>query len=97
MRLLVLALVPAVVCAFSGCASMEASEEDGPAVAPAPLLRRTPEQSYDAGMTALVRGDAAAAALEWDRCLAASAPDSPARLDCMVALEKLAVRSSSTP
>ena len=51
----------------------------------------TPEQAYDSGVTDLVRGDAVAARYELDFCVARSAPDSPVRVDCLVALEKMAV------
>jgi hypothetical protein len=79
-----------LACAVSGCASLKAAFTDAPAEAPVVIPKSTPEQAYNAGVIFLERGDYDAARREWDRCVAMSPPDSPSRVDCMVALEKLA-------
>ena len=99
-RIIPLALL--LASSVCGCASLgpeidEMSAESPVSSARLALPRVTPEQSYNDGMADLVRGDAVAARLELDRCVAKSAPDSSYRLDCMVALEKMASPSSSAP
>jgi hypothetical protein len=87
-----------LACAVSGCASLQAELADAPSDdAPAPVARTTPQAAYDAGVLDMVRGDDAGARSEWNRCLAISSADSPSRLDCLVALEKLASPSSLEP
>lgn len=84
-------------CAFSGCASVrEFAADPGPEPS-APVVKSTPEQAYAAGVDYLQRGDYDAARREWDKCLAMAAPDSNARLDCMVARERLAYPAASEP
>lgn len=78
------------VLAASGCASLKNAFTDGPSEPPVAVPKTTPEQAYNAGVIFLERGDYDAARREWDRCLAMSSPDSSSRVDCMVALEKLA-------
>ena len=102
-------LLLALAAAVSGCAglksaladpSFDASSEglsDAPADRWIPAPKVTADQAYDAGVLDLVRGDDVAARREWNRCVAISTPDSAARLDCMVALEKLAAASVSSP
>jgi hypothetical protein len=93
--------IVALACAASGCASLQAALSDAPFDA-APdastaSLELTPQAAYDAGVLDLQRGDGAAARREWDRCLEISTADSPSRLDCMVAIERLAPTSPTTP
>jgi hypothetical protein len=85
-------LLPLLVlsCAVTGCASMKDAFTDSPSEAPVVIPKSTPEQAYNAGIIFLERGDYDAARREWDRCVAMSPPDAPSRVDCMVALEKLA-------
>ena len=90
-----LALLFPFVLAVSGCASLNAAFTDSPSEAPVVVPKSTPDQAYNAGVIFLERGDYDAARREWDRCLAMSAPDSPSRVDCMVAIEKLTVPSSA--
>jgi hypothetical protein len=80
--------------AASGCASLKNALTDSPAEAAVVVPKTTPEQSYNAGVLYLERGDYDAARREWDRCVAMSAPDSSSRVDCTVALEKLATPGS---
>ena len=82
------------VLAASGCASLKNAFTDSPAEAPVEVPKTTPEQAYNAGVIYLERGDYEAARREWDRCVAMSAPDSSSRVDCMVALEKMATPGS---
>ena len=77
-------------CVVSGCAEVKSAFTDSPSEAPVVIPKSTPEQAYNAGVIFLERGDYDAARREWDRCVAMSPPDSPSRVDCMVALEKLA-------
>ena len=79
-----------LACALSGCASMKAFVADGPPDAAVEIPKMTPAQSYDSGVMNVTRGDYAAARRDWNRCLAATSPDSSLRMDCLVALEKLA-------
>ena len=79
-----------LVCAASGCASLKSAFTDSPSEASIVVPKTTPEQAYNAGVIFQERGDFDSARREWDRCLAMSAPDSAARVDCMVALEKTA-------
>jgi hypothetical protein len=87
MRLL---LLPVLALAFSGCASLKSAFTDSPSEAVIEVPKTTPEQAYNAGVIFQERGDFDSARREWNRCLAMSAPDSAARLDCLVALEKTA-------
>jgi hypothetical protein len=80
----------ALTCAVSGCASMQGAFTDTPAEAAVAVPKSTPEQAYNAGVLLLERGDYDAARREWDRCVAMSSPDSQSRVDCMIALEKMA-------
>ncbi len=89
MRLSFLPLL-ALACAVSGCAEMKTAFTDSPSEAAISIPKSTPEESYNAGVIFLERGDYDAARREWDRCVAMSPPDSPSRVDCMVALEKMA-------
>lgn len=79
-----------LVCAVSGCALLKNAFTDSPSEAAVEVPKTTPEQAYNAGVIFQERGDFDSARREWDRCLAMSAPDSDARVDCMVALEKTA-------
>lgn len=88
LRLAAIAALP--VLAASGCASLKNALADAPAEAPVEVPKTTPEQAYNAGVIFLERGDYDSARREWDRCVAMSAPDSSSRVDCMVALEKMA-------
>jgi Flp pilus assembly protein TadD len=63
---------------------------DSPSEAAVEVPRTTPDQAYNAGVLLMERGDYDAARREWDRCVAMSPPDSSSRVDCAVALEKLA-------
>ena len=93
-----LPLVLLFACAASGCASLQSALADAPSdVAPAPVVKTTPEAAYNAGLLDMVRGDDAAARRDWNRCLAMSSADSPSRVDCMVALEKLSSLPSMEP
>ena len=94
MRLLFLPLL-ALVCAVSGCASVKSAFTDSPSEAAVVIPKSTPEQAYNAGVIFQERGDFDAARREWDRCVAMSSPDSPSRVDCMVALEKTAAPSAA--
>ncbi|MFI5363567.1 MAG: hypothetical protein ACHQ49_16495 [Elusimicrobiota bacterium] len=76
-----------LACAASGCASVEPEFSDAPPPARAPARALTADQAYNAGVLDAERGDYDAARREWDLCLKVSAPGSPSRLDCMVALE----------
>jgi len=58
---------------------------------------RTPDQAYYAGLLMMQRGDPDRARREWSRCLAISSADSPYRLDCLVALEKLSSPGTLMP
>ena len=58
---------------------------------------RTPDQAYFAGVLLMQRGDPDRARREWNRCLAISSADSPYRLDCLVALEKLSSPGTLMP
>lgn len=85
--LLLVTIAPAV----SGCASLRSlAAEDPYAPSPALVAKVTAAESYAAGVDSLQRGDYEAARRAWDRCLASARPDSPERLDCMVARERLA-------
>ena len=92
MRLL---LVPLFALAFSGCASLKAAFTDSPSEAAIEVPKSTPDQAYNAGVIFLERGDFDAARREWDRCVAMSSPDSSSRVDCTVALERLASPSAA--
>ncbi len=83
--------------AFSGCASLREFAADAAPERQVAVVKTTPEQAYAAGVDYLQRGDYDAARREWDKCLAMSAPDSPARLDCMVARERLAYPAAYEP
>ena len=85
-----LAFAFAFACAVSGCASVTSAFTDSPSEAAVVIPKSTPEQSYNAGVLLLERGDYDAARRAWDRCVAMSPPDSASRVDCMVALEKMA-------
>jgi hypothetical protein len=93
--------IVALVCAASGCASLRAALSDEPfdakTEAEAAAAEPTPQAAYEAGLLDLERGDNDAARREWDQCLELSAPDSPSRLDCMVAIERLAPSASMVP
>ena len=78
-----------LAAAASGCASLK-NFVDAPNDPPVAVPKTTPEQAYNAGVIFLERGDYDSARREWDRCVAMSTPDSNSRVDCMVALEKLA-------
>ncbi len=78
-----------LACAFSGCASVRQFASDVDSGPPVLIVKSTPARAYAAGVDYLQRGDYDAARREWDRCLAMAAPDSPARLDCLVARERL--------
>ncbi len=83
-------------CAVSGCASLRSAltdAPDAPSEAAVEVPKSTPEQSYNAGVLDVERGDYDAARREWNRCLAMSSPESEARVDCLVALEKSAAPS----
>ncbi len=95
MRFLLLPPLLALAFAASGCASVKSALTDSPSDAPIEIPKTTPEQAYNAGVIFQERGDFDAARREWDRCLAMSAPDSPSRVDCMVALEKTAMPSAA--
>jgi hypothetical protein len=86
-----------LACCVSGCASYESELTDAPPDAAFPVPKISPEAAYNAGMLDHERGDDAAARRELDRCIAASAPDSDSRLDCMVALEQMTTSSSQQP
>lgn len=58
---------------------------------------RTPDQAFYAGLLSMQRGDPDRARREWNRCLAISLADSPYRLDCLVALEKLSAPGTLMP
>ena len=85
------------VLAFSGCASMKAFVADDYAAPPVEVPKMTPTQAYESGAMNAARGDYVAAKRDWNRCLAMSQPDSSARMDCMVALERLAGTTSVEP
>ena len=84
----------ALTFAVAGCAAVQGAFTDSPAEAAVVVPKSTPEQSYNAGVLFLERGDYDAARREWDRCVAMSPPDSPSRVDCLVALEKMAAPGS---
>ena len=96
MRLRLLPLL-ALACAVSGCASLKSAFTDSPSEATVEIPKSTPDQAYNAGVLYLQRGDYDAARREWDRCVAMSPPDSESRVDCTVALEKLAAPGSVAP
>lgn len=81
--------------AVSGCASLKSAFTDSPSEAAIEVPKTTPEQAYNAGVIFQERGDFDAARREWNRCVAMSTPDSSARVDCMVALEKTALPTSA--
>ena len=84
-------LLITILIAVSGCASLkDLAAEDPYAPSPALVAKASAAESYAAGVDYLQRGDYEAARRAWDRCLAAARPDSPERLDCMVARERLA-------
>ena len=83
--------------AVSGCASLRASFVDAPSEAAVVVPKLTPDQAYNAGVILLARGDYDAARRELDRCVAMSSPDSPSRLDCVVALERMAAPDTAGP
>ena len=80
----------------SGCATMSDDFVDQPPASSYAVVtpRLTPEQVYEAGALDLVRGDSEGARRKWDLCVEMAPADSPARLDCMVALEKMAIAPS---
>jgi hypothetical protein len=86
----------ALACAVSGCASVQSAFTDSPSEAAIVIPKSTPEQAYNAGVLFQERGDYDAARREWDRCVAMSPPDSPSRVDCMIALERAAAPSAAT-
>lgn len=78
-------LLPLLFAALScGCATLD----EGPA--PVAASKVTPVQAYDAGLLFHVRGDDESARRAWRSCLESSEASSPVRLDCLVALERLA-------
>ncbi len=79
----------AAVLLSCGCASLRDLAASANAPLPPDPPRVTAAQAYQDGLLALTRGDADAARRSWDRCLALSAAESPERLDCSVALERL--------
>jgi hypothetical protein len=85
-------LAPLLILAWalSACASLAPADSLAGA---APAAKGTAQDAYEAGVLLQERGDAPAARREWDRCVAMSSPDSPSRLDCLVALEKTALPS----
>jgi hypothetical protein len=86
-----------LACAVSGCASLTSALSDSPSEAAVEVPKSTPEQSYNAGVLDHVRGDDDAARRDWNRCVAMSSPESDSRVDCLVALEKLASPASLEP
>jgi hypothetical protein len=76
----------ALACGCASLKSLAAGANEG--LPPAPPV--TPAQAYQDGLTALTRGDTAAARRSWDLCVASAPPGSRERLDCAVALERLA-------
>ncbi|MFI5345824.1 MAG: hypothetical protein ACHQ51_05575 [Elusimicrobiota bacterium] len=84
-------------CAASGCASLKTFVADDYAAPPVEVPKMTPAQAYDSGAMNAARGDYVAARRDWNRCLAMSSPESSARMDCLVALERLAGTSSNEP
>jgi hypothetical protein len=84
-------------CAASGCASLKSLVADDPADAPVAIPKMTPAQAYGSGALNAARGDYDAARRDWNRCLAMSTPESSARMDCMVALERLAGPVATEP
>ena len=83
-------------CAASGCASLK-TFVDQPAEKPAVVPRMTPAQAYNSGAINAARGDYDAARRDWNRCLAIASPESDARMDCLVALERLATPFATEP
>jgi hypothetical protein len=62
-----------------------------PEPAPTPVAEApTPAQDYETGALLHTRGDDEGARKRWMRCIDDSSADSPERLDCLVALERLA-------
>lgn len=84
-------------CAASGCASVKSFVADEASVPPVQVPKLTPAQAYESGAVNAARGDYVAARRDWNRCLAMSSPESEARMDCLVALERLAGTSSIEP
>jgi hypothetical protein len=91
------ALVLFLSCALTGCASLKTFVADDPSEAPVAVPKMTAAQAYDSGAMNAARGDYDAARRDWNRCLAMSSPESSARMDCLVALERLANPGASQP
>ncbi|MBI3566363.1 MAG: hypothetical protein HY079_14300 [Elusimicrobia bacterium] len=84
--------------AVSGCASLQGFAAGETGSAPSALVAKwTAAEAYATGVDFLQRGDYDAARRAWDRCLAMARPDSPERLDCMVARERLAYPADGEP
>jgi len=87
-RILAVAVLSALL---SGCASLGAPPDVLMPPAPTPAAEApTPSQDYDAGALLHTRGDDEGARRHWMRCIDDSSAASPERLDCLVALERLA-------
>ncbi|MDE2489597.1 MAG: hypothetical protein KGM24_02030 [Elusimicrobia bacterium] len=95
-----LALLAAALAA-SGCASLRAWANEGAPPPPPDVSLPHPasaaSRDYEAGMTALVRGDADEARRDLSRCLDEAPAGSPDALHCLVALENVARASSTVP
>ncbi len=83
--------------AVSGCASVKSFVAAMPSEPAVEVPRMTPAQAYDSGLMNVARGDYDAARRDWNRCLAMTTADNPARMDCLVALERLASPDSLNP
>lgn len=81
----------------SGCASVKNFIADDMAEPRVVVPKLTPSQAYDSGLMNVARGDYDAARRDWNRCLAMTTAENPARMDCLVALEKLANPESLNP
>lgn len=93
-RALTLLLISAAV---SGCASLKEFAVEPDTASSALVAKATAAEAYATGVDFLQRGNYDAARRAWDRCLAMARPDSPERLDCMVARERLAYPADSEP
>jgi len=86
-----------LACAVSGCASLKSFVADDMAEPRVVVPKMTPAQAYDSGAMNAARGDYDAARRDWNRCLAMTSPENPARMDCLVALEQLASPAARQP
>lgn len=87
-------LAVALALSFGACATLDKAPAPR---APGAAAKPSADRLYASGETYRILGQPERARREWDRCLAAARPEEPARLDCLVALEKLSAPGTLDP